>query len=99
MNLCVIVIIIIKILELERDSKHHKTPAVSSPLNKHEVSEPFNEKWSYRSLIGMLTYLARNARPDIEYDVHQCARFQCDPRKPHDNAIRRIGRYIIGTKD
>ena len=47
----------------------------------------------------MLTYLARNTRPDIEYAVHQCARFQCDPREPHANAIKRIGRYLIATKD
>ena len=47
----------------------------------------------------MLTYLARNTCPDIKYVVHQCARFQCDPRQPHVNAIKRIGRYLIGTKD
>ena len=47
----------------------------------------------------MLTYLARNTRPDIEYAVHQCARFQCNPRKPHANAIKRIGRYLVGTQD
>ena len=64
---------IIKTLGLENDSKQHKTPAVSPPLNKYEDSEPFNEKWSYISLISMLTYLARNTRPDIEYltGVHQ----------------------------
>ena len=68
-------------------------------LNKHEDFESFNEKWSYRSLIDMLTYLARNTRPDIEYDVHQCARFKCDPRKPHTNSIKCIIRYLIGTRD
>ena len=47
----------------------------------------------------MLTYLARNTRPDIEYAVHQCARFQSDPRKAHANAIKRIGRYLIATAD
>ena len=91
---------IIQSLGLENDSKQHKPPpAVSPPLHKHEDSEPFNEKWHNRSLIGMLTYLARNTRPDIEYAVHQCARFQCNPRKPHGNAIKCIGRYLIGTRD
>ena len=47
----------------------------------------------------MLTYLAKNTRLDIEYAVHQCARFQCDARKPHANSIKRIGRYLIGTRD
>ena len=61
---------IIKTLGLNHDSKSHKTPAVSPPLQKYADSAPFNEKWIYRSLIGMLTYLARNTRPDIEYAVH-----------------------------
>ena len=90
---------IIETIGLENDSKQHKTPAVNPPLQKHTQSEPFNKKWSYRSIIGMLTYLARNTRPDIEYAVHQCARFQCDPRKAHANAIKRIRSYLIGTKD
>ena len=45
----------------------------------------------------MLTYLARHTRPDLEYAVHQCARCQCDPREPYANAVKRIGRYLIGT--
>ena len=47
----------------------------------------------------MLTYLARNTRPDIEYAVHQCARFQIDPKAAHENAVKRIGRYLLGSKD
>ena len=47
----------------------------------------------------MLTYLARNTRPDIEYAVHQCARFQTDPKQPHYNAVKRIGRYLLATAD
>ena len=89
---------IIETLGLDKNSTQHQTPAVSPPLHKHEDKEKFNEKWNYRSLIGMLTYLARNTRPDIEYTVHQCARFQSDPRKPHGNAIKRIGRYLLGSR-
>ena len=90
---------IIKTLGLENDSKQNQTPATSPPLHSHEDSEPFDEAWHYRSVIGMLTYLARNTRPDIEYAVHQCARFQNDPKRPHANAIKRIGRYLLGTRD
>ena len=42
----------------------------------------------------MLTYLARNTRPAIEYAVHQCARFKYNPSKPHTNAIK-----LVGTQD
>ena len=67
--------IIIETLGLDENSTQHQTPSVSPPLHKHEDKENFNESWNYISLIGMLTYLARNTRADIEYAVHQCARF------------------------
>ena len=69
------------------------------PLQKYEESAPFKNKWSYRSLVCMLTYLARNTRQDLKYAVYQCARFQCNSRELHVNAIKRIGGYLIGTKD
>ena len=47
----------------------------------------------------MLTYISRNTRPDIENAVHQCARFQLNPKKAHENAVTRIGRYLLGTRD
>jgi hypothetical protein len=90
---------ILDLLGLKEESKQHKTPAVSPPLHDHENGAPREKTWSYRSAIGMLTYLSRNTRPDIEYAVHQCARFQINPKKAHENAVIRIGRYLLGTKD
>ncbi|GFH59556.1 hypothetical protein CTEN210_16032 [Chaetoceros tenuissimus] len=40
-----------------------------------------------------------NTRPDIEYAVHTCARFQLDPKRSHENAVKRIGRCLLGTQD
>ena len=54
---------------------------------------------AYRSAIGILIYLACNTRPDIEYAVHQCARFQIDPKKAHEIAVKRIARYLNGSKE
>ena len=31
--------------------------------------------------------------------MRQCVRFQSDPREPHENVIKRIDRYLLGTKD
>ena len=89
---------IITAVGLENDSKQHQTPATNTALQKHEDSSDFDETWSYRSLICMLTYLARSTRPGKEYAVHQCARFQSNPKKLHVNAINRIVRYLLGTK-
>ena len=70
---------IIKSIGLEDESKQRQTSPLSPPLHTHEEVALFNEKWSYRLLICMLSYLARNTHPNISYIVHQCARYQYDP--------------------
>ncbi len=47
----------------------------------------------------MLNYLAASTRPDCLYAVHQCVRFSSDPRLSHERAVKRIVRYLKGTKD
>jgi hypothetical protein len=47
----------------------------------------------------MLTYLSVSSRPDIAFAVHQCARFSVDPKRIHEIAVRRIVRYLHGTRD
>ena len=54
---------------------------------------------SYASVIGMMLYLASNTRPDISFDVHQCARFTHNTKASHDIAEKRICQYLQGTKD
>jgi hypothetical protein len=46
----------------------------------------------------MLSYLQGNTRPDISMATHQTARFCIDPKLSHEQAIMRIGRYLLGTK-
>lgn len=75
------------------------TPATSPPLHSDTGGNQREYTWSYRSAIGMLIYLARKTRPDTEYAVHTCARFQLDPKRSHENAVKRIGRYLLGTRD
>jgi hypothetical protein len=53
--------------------------------------------WSYRSLIGMLNYLASSTRPDIAFTLHQCARFNTNPHQVHGLAIWHIVQYLTET--
>ncbi len=46
----------------------------------------------------MLLYLSSNSRPDIQFAVHQCARFTHSPRASHAQAIKQIAKYLAGTK-
>ena len=92
---------IIDLLGLEGESNHNSkpTPATKPLLHKDENGEVRRNSWSYRRAIGMLTYLQGTTRPDISMAVHQCARFSQNPKLSHERAIKRIGRYLLGTKD
>lgn len=74
-----------------------RTPATTEPLGSDKNGEPYDEKWSYPSVVGMLLYLASNSKPDIAFAVHQAARFTHDPKKSHAKAVKRICRYLKGT--
>ena len=46
----------------------------------------------------MLMFLANNTRPDIAFATHQVARFTHSPKESHGSAIKKIVRYLQGTK-
>jgi Reverse transcriptase (RNA-dependent DNA polymerase). len=75
------------------------TPASKEAIGADRDGEPFAESWKYSTVIGMLLYLSGNTRPDITFAVHQCARFSHDPKQSHAVAIKRILRYLKGTRD
>ena len=41
--------------------------------------------------------MENSTQPDIVYLVHQRARLSKDPRKPHNEALNKIGPYLKGT--
>jgi hypothetical protein len=81
------------------DCNTKSTPCNQVPLGTNTDGEPVTGRFEYASAVGMLMYLSSNTRPDIQYAVHQCARFTHFPRKTHEDAILRICRYLQGTKD
>ncbi|GKA26068.1 hypothetical protein Tco_0712177 [Tanacetum coccineum] len=50
----------------------------------------------YRGMIGTLLYLIAS-RPDLQFAICMCARYQARPTKKHLNAVKRIFRYLKGT--
>ena len=51
----------------------------------------------YRSILGMVLYLAMGSRPDIAFAVSFLARFASNPDKRHWNAMKSLVKYLKGT--
>nr|GEV87593.1 retrovirus-related Pol polyprotein from transposon TNT 1-94 [Tanacetum cinerariifolium] len=50
----------------------------------------------YRGLIGTLLYLTAS-RPDLQFVICMCARYQARPTEKHVHAVKRTFRYLRGT--
>jgi len=61
--------------------------------------EPALGLYNYASVVGMLNYLQGHSRIDIGFAVSQVARFVHSPKRSHELALERIGRYLKGTLD
>ena len=61
------------------DCNDKDSPANSVPLGSDVYGPLPEQEWEYASAVGMLMYLSSNSRPDIQYAVHQCARFTHSP--------------------
>jgi len=81
------------------DCNPNSTPASPQPLGMDPDGAPFNEKWKYSSIVGMLIYLSTNTRMDIGFAVSQVARFNHAPKQSHATAVKMILRYLKGTID
>ena len=90
---------ILDVLDITSEHKTKPTPSVKPLLHRDLKGLERKHKWNYRQAVGMLGYLQGSSRPDIAMSVHQCARFNNNPMMSHERAIRRIGKYLLGTKD
>ena len=90
---------ILDLLEVNEGDNSKPTPATKPVLTKDADGEPRFHDWNYRQAIGMMSYLTGSTRPDISMAVNQCARYCNDPKLSHERAVKRIARYLHGTKE
>lgn len=64
-----------------------------------EENENGSDDTEFRSMIGALLYLARGTRPDIAFAVNALSRAQASSTKMEKNYVRRVFRYLVGTKE
>jgi hypothetical protein len=70
--------------------------------NQDYLPEPAGESkinaTEYRSIIGSLIYIMTGTRPDISFAVSKLAQFMTKPFTSHMTALKRVLRYLKGTK-
>jgi len=77
--------------------KESSTPMATNCNLDIDESGKGVDKTKYRGMIGSLLYLTA-IRPDIMHSVCVCARFQSCPKESHLTAVKRILKYLKGTK-
>ncbi|GJT29435.1 uncharacterized mitochondrial protein-like protein [Tanacetum coccineum] len=75
----------------------HTTDSIDTPtIENKKLDEDLQGKpvdaTLYRDMIGSLMYLT-SSRPDLNYAICLCARYQAKPTKKHLQAVKRIFRY------
>ncbi|WVZ93303.1 LOW QUALITY PROTEIN: hypothetical protein U9M48_039295 [Paspalum notatum var. saurae] len=80
------------------DSKPMMTPmSTNTALDADEDGASVDQK-EFRGMIGSILYLTA-IRPDIQFAVCLCARYQACPRTSHHQAVKHIFRYLKFTPD
>jgi hypothetical protein len=89
---------------LKREGMDDANP-VSMPMdpNIKIKSNPDGNEGSrsnyYAKLLGELQFLTNSTRPDIGYAVNKLAAYTANPSLQHVGALKRLLRYLKGTKD
>nr|GFA41110.1 retrovirus-related Pol polyprotein from transposon TNT 1-94 [Tanacetum cinerariifolium] len=72
------------------------TPMVEKSKLDEDREEKVVNPSHYRGMIGTLLYLTAS-RPDLQFAICMCARYQARPTEKHVHAVKTIFRYIYGT--
>ncbi|UYV70259.1 hypothetical protein LAZ67_7002299, partial [Cordylochernes scorpioides] len=67
-------------------------------LDEYLDSKPV-DKTVYQEMIGSLMYLSTGTRPDISFNVSNLSQYSNDPREIHLTGVKRIYRYLKGTRN
>ena len=78
------------------DLSPQSTPISTSTVLDEDLDGEEVDQKEYMSMIGSLMYLTAT-RPDIQFGVCLCARYQASPRTSHRQVVKRIFRYLKFT--
>ena len=91
---------IIHDLHLQSRSNPKDTPSITTKILHKEADRPdMNPDFHCGSVIGKLNFIEKLTRLDISVSMNQWTRFTEHPKRCHAEAVKRIGRYLLGTRD
>ena len=71
--------------------------SAQSPSTTQQIA--YMRNIPYQEAVGSLMYASLGTRPDITYAVQTVSHFSKNPGQAHWEAVKRIFRYLKGTKD
>ena len=78
-------------------SEKARLSSTMSPVSNEDKEDM--KKVPYREALGKLLYLSIATRPDISYAVGVLCRFSENPGREHWAALKRVIRYLKGTRE
>nr|GFB49938.1 retrotransposon protein, putative, unclassified [Tanacetum cinerariifolium] len=81
---------------LSQDFSKVDTPMVEKSKLDEDKEGKAVDPSHYRGMIGTLLYLIAS-RPDLQFAICMCARYQARHTEKHVHAVKRILRYLCGT--
>jgi len=91
--------------EVLRNEGMENANPVAMPMDPHVKLEPNtddnepNRSNAFAKVLGELQYVANCTRPDIAFAVNRLGAYTANPSTQHYSALKRILRYLAGTKD
>ena len=82
------------------ESNPAPTPiAMGTQLRKANETDELTDETRYQSMVGSEMYAMLCTRPDLAYAISETSRFNAQPTKVHEAAVKRGLRYLNGTRE
>ena len=88
-----------KCFDLIRSKPKATKIPIQPNINLYEKSEPYEDPYHYRSVVGLLSYIAQMTRPDLAFTASQFSRFMRDPTRYQYEQLCKAVCYLYETKE
>eukprot|EP00975_Prorocentrum_lima_P040356 8472647-Prorocentrum_lima.AAC.1 len=76
-----------------------KLPPAADDEYKQTHGDYLRLQHEYQTGVGLIIYLMTESRPDLAHACGQLARYMTAPRDQHLSSLKRVFRYIKGTRE